>query len=190
MLLYGGFGLFLTWGFRLLFHGHFRLFRYWLPGFWRGRFSFGHLSPHLALLGILFHQNAVGITVSKRDLCHLESAGSRFCQIDECLVIVTGYATSVHVAIGQVELSLGKTLRRTPLKPSCRSGVILLGSLTVIVSIAEVELCLCIAQTGCFCIFGHCLLELSLLIQRVALGKMPGCSHLGRVGIKYGGMGG
>ena len=51
-------------------------------------------------------------------------------------------------------------------------------------------MCLCIAQTGCFCIFGHSLLKLSLLIQRVALGKMPGCSHLGRVGIKYGGMGG
>ena len=162
-----------------------RLFRLWGSGL-----SFSHLSPHLALLSILFHQYAAGITVGQCHLCHLESSGSRFSQIDQGLVVVAGHSASVHVAIGQVEFSLGKTLRRTPLKPSGSRGIILLGSFAVIVGITEVKLCLSIAQTGCFCIFGYSLLELALLIERVAQGKMPGCSHLGRVGIKYGGMGG
>ena len=125
--------------------------------------------PQLTHLLVLHHQHTFLVALSQCELCVLVTIVRGIGQVFQCLVVVDRHATTIHIAVGQVILCLGKPFTGSPFEPHGRCGIVLVNTLTVIEGIAKVELSFLTACLGCLLIAFHSLTELLLLVIVVAL---------------------
>ena len=125
--------------------------------------------PELAHFLVLHHKHTFLIAFGQGELCVLVSVVGCVGKVAQRLVVVDGHAASVHIAIGQIILCLGKSLAGRTLEPHGSRGVVLVDTFSVIEGIAQVELAFLTAGLGRFLVAFHGFAELLLVVEVVAL---------------------